>query len=190
MKNNLRMTLRSAFFEAVFVVFGVVLALSANEWRQNVKAQELAQSALDSMKLELQTNLELVIASRSYHENQAEKLQGMITQDMKPSMRDFPQGFIHPAWVTDTAWEVAKETGVLSDLDYQRILDLSATYDRLDRYVKQGDAVGQQIYRIMLEEGPDSILAKPAHLVTILYTFLYREMQLQEDLQALLSRLV
>ncbi len=189
MKNTLKLNLRSAFFEAVFVVFGVVLALAANEWRQEVKAQELAKSALESMKVELQTNLDLVIASRNYHQSQAEKLQGMIAQKQSPSMRDFPKGFIHPAWVTDTAWEVAKATGVLSDLEYQRILDLSSTYDRLDHYVKQGEAVGQQIYRIMLDEGPDSILAKPANLVTILYTFLYREMQLQEDLQALLARL-
>ena len=96
MKNSLRLTLRSAFFEAVFVVFGVVLALAANEWRQEVKAQERAESALDSMKLELQTNLDLVVASRNYHESQAEKLQGMIAQKQTPSMRDFPKGYIHP----------------------------------------------------------------------------------------------
>ena len=42
MKENLRSTLRSAFFEALFVVFGVILALAANEWRESVKAQKLA----------------------------------------------------------------------------------------------------------------------------------------------------
>ncbi len=41
-------SIRSAFFEALFVVFGVVLALAANEWRQNVKAEELADAALAS----------------------------------------------------------------------------------------------------------------------------------------------
>ena len=46
MSGSLAAPLRSAFFEAVFVVFGVALALAANEWRENVKARETAAGAL------------------------------------------------------------------------------------------------------------------------------------------------
>lgn len=181
--------MRSAFFEAVFVVLGVVLALAANEWRQNVQARNLADAAMQSILSEIETNLNLVRESQEYHQNQVQMLQGKMAAGETLTMKDFPQGFINPAWVTDTAWEVAKETGVLADMDYQAVLTLSTTYDRLEHYAKQGELVGYHIYGTILSQGSQSIIAKPANLMTILYTFIYRGIQLEENLTATLAEL-
>jgi len=189
MKDNLRTTLRSAFFEAVFVVLGVVLALAANEWRQNVKARELADSALDSIVAELATNLELVRASREYHEAEIQMLQKKVGAGEEPLPREFKRGFINPAWVTATAWEVAKETGVLADFDYETVLTLSATYGRFDHYTEQADLAGQLVYGKLFSEGTQGITSQPVNLMTIIYTFVYREKELEASLAATLAKL-
>ncbi len=124
MKDNLRNSLRSASLEAAFVVFGVVVALAANEWRQDVKAQELADAALVTIVAELETNLELVRASRDYHQSTVGMMQEKMKTGETVAASDFPRGFINPAWVTDTAWGVAQETGVLADFDYETLLIL------------------------------------------------------------------
>ncbi|MCP4291356.1 MAG: hypothetical protein GY780_05920 [bacterium] len=175
-------SIRSAFFEALFVVFGVILALAANEWRQNVKAEELADAALASVITELETNQVLISSSMQYHESQVKKLQDLMSSKKTPTMNDYPKGFINPAWVTDTAWAVAKETGVLADMDYQTVLTLSATYERLDRYRRQSEMAGQLVYEAIFEKGSSSLAAKPVNMMTILYTFIYREKQLEESL--------
>ena len=189
MKENLRSTLRSAFFEAVFVVLGVVLALAANEWRQNVKAQELADAALSSMIVELETNRDLVRESREYHEGKVELLQQKMGAGTSPAPRDFDRGFINPAWTTDTAWEVAKETGVLADIEYETVLTLSATYDRIERYTKQSELGGQLVYEKLFAEGAQGIVDKPMNLMTIIYTFIFREQQLESSLDSALGQL-
>ncbi len=189
MPDNLRLTLRSAFFEAVFVVFGVILALAANEWRQNVNADQRAQEALAGIVAELVTNQTLIADSQQYHEDQVNKLQGMMGEGKVPTMADYPQGFIKPAWVTDTAWTVAQETGVLAHMDYETVLALSATYESLERYGKQSDMVGQKIYGALFDGGAQSIAQKPRNLMTILYTFIYREEQLKAGLQETLQTL-
>lgn len=181
--------MRSAFLEAVFVVFGVVLALAANEWRQNVKAEAMADSALESIIAELQANQALVQESHDYHTQQAQMLQTKLRSGEMPTMNDFPKGFINPAWVTDTAWEVAKATGVLAEMDYQDLLDLSAAYDRLEHYTKQSDISGHHLYGIIFHEGSPSILNKPSNLMTIIYTFIYREKQVLENLENTLKNL-
>ena len=54
------MLLTEALFEAFFVVLGVILALSANEWRQNQAAKAKAESALQEIHDELASNMQLV----------------------------------------------------------------------------------------------------------------------------------
>ena len=45
MRAETRAELRGALFEAAFVVLGVVLALAANEWREDVAHRRQAESA-------------------------------------------------------------------------------------------------------------------------------------------------
>ncbi len=188
MKDNLRNSLRSAFLEAAFVVFGVVLALAANEWRQNVKAQGLADAALVTIVAELRSNQELVQASRLYHEESVTAIQVKLRSGEKVIAEDFPRGFINPAWTTDTAWGVAQETGVLADFEYETLLTLSATYDRLERYNKQSDLVGQLVYGKMFSSGMQGVVENPANLMTIIYTFIFREKQVEEELATTLAQ--
>jgi type II secretory pathway pseudopilin PulG len=62
---------KSAIFQAALVVFGVVLAFAANEWREAAADRRRAGEALTSIREELAANRDAAAASAAYH---AEKL--------------------------------------------------------------------------------------------------------------------
>ena len=188
MKESLSSTLRSAFFEAAFVVLGVVLALAANEWRENVKAREVADSALEDIVAELQANLDLLRESRTYHNERVGIIQGKLRAGETVTGDDFPRGFVMPAFVTRTAWEVAKTSGVMADMDYATALDISHVYDQLEHYTRQTDMVGGLIYGAIFSEGIGGVADKPMNLMSIIYTFIYRENQVIAKVEGALAK--
>jgi hypothetical protein len=188
MKESISTTLRSAFFEALFVVFGVVLALAANEWRGNVKARDVAAGALQDIVSELQTNLDLLRESRTYHKERVGIIQRKLGTGETVIGDDFPRGFIKPAWVTHTAWEVARSTGVIADMDYATALDISLVYDELEHYTRQTDLVGGLIYGAIFDEGINGVAGKPRNLMTIIYTFIFRENQAIAKVEAAMAK--
>jgi hypothetical protein len=187
MQNSTRDSLRKAFFEAFFVVFGVVLALAANEWRQNAAAERRAARALADIEAELAANREMVAASREYHWETVTMLGDRMKAGEPVYPRDFTRGFIWPALVENTAWEVAKETGSLSEMDYSRVLELSAVYGAQDRYRTQAETVGGMIYQRMLDGGIEAVTEGHKNLISIIYTFVYREQELLDDYAAVLD---
>jgi hypothetical protein len=175
MKENTRHALKSAFFEAFFVILGVGLALAANEWRQNTAAQKQADSALAGILVELEDNRAQVQASHDYHMG----LVGMIQEKMgageAPVVDDFPRGFVSPARVADTAWDVATQTGVVSNMEYATLLELSRMYGLQDQYLSQVESVGGLIYGQIMAGGTQAIADNHRNLLQIIYTFIYRE---------------
>ena len=97
MKEPTRSALKSAFFEAFFVILGVLLALGANEWRQNAAAEEQAEAALTSILAEQRANREDIQAAHDYHTDQVAMLRKKTEAGETPTGNDFPRGFIAPA---------------------------------------------------------------------------------------------
>jgi hypothetical protein len=133
MTSKTKDTIRSALFEAGFVVLGVILALAANEWRQ-VKADE-SQSlqAVESILEELKANRDAMAASMEYHHGLITMPTAEHEQGWVPKPRQFPRGFVFPAGVSRTAWETASETGALSKTDFAVVVDLSKIYAQQER---------------------------------------------------------
>jgi hypothetical protein len=170
--------MKSAIFQAVLVVLGVILAFGANEWREgDIKRREAAE-ALASIREELAANREAAASSAAYH---AEKLTliGERRGAQAPlALQDFPKGFISPATLSTAAWTSAAETGALANLDYKVILDLARLYDMQEVYHNQSLTAGDIIYERMFDDGIASIPANPAGLSAFISTFLYREQAL------------
>jgi type II secretory pathway pseudopilin PulG len=172
--------IRSALFEATFVVFGVVLALGANEWRES-RAQRLqAQAALEEIVAELQANRAAVGQSLRYHQNVTDSLRSYQRLGGQPSIALFSRGFIFPAQVYRTAWTSASETGALAHMTYADVLRLSKAYALQEAYVEQRNSVGQVIYQDLYRGGSTAILANYQNLAGVISTFLFREHQLLE----------
>lgn len=180
--------LRSAFYEAFFVVLGVVLALAANEWRQNQIQQSRADDALDAVHAELQLDLEMLQSSRAYHEEKMGALWAMAKNDESPQDAGFfDRGFIHPAEVQLTAWETARTTGLVEEFGLDDVLRLSELYAKMARYEAQALAIGQIIYAVMLDEGIEGMTGRWRNLMAIQGTFAYREKDLTTALEDYLS---
>lgn len=187
MQEKTRDSLRKAFFEAFFVVFGVILALGANEWRQNAAADRHADEALAKIEAEIDANRDLVRASLEYHERQVALLAERMKAGEPVYPREFPKGFVFPAQVSHTAWEVAKETGAISNMDYDTVLRLSKVYAAHDRYLIQAEMIGGLIYEKMFEGGITAITDNHKNLLSIIYTFVYKEHGLLEEYDAALG---
>ena len=178
MKDATKQMLKSAIFEATFVVLGVVLALTANEWRQSLAAQAASERAVESIKQEIIANNDLVKASLSYHQDLMQTLFAAAPPDKPADISLFNKGFVFPAKVTTTAWQTASETGVLRNTDYETVLALSRSYDAQHRYNQQADSIGEIIYQRLFDGGIKEVTGNSRNLASIISTLAYKEDEL------------
>lgn len=178
MTSKTKDAIRSALFEAAFVVLGVVLALAANEWRQARADKQLSEQALATIFEELKTNRSAVATSLEYHKGLLEMLFAEHEEGWKPTGSQFPRGFVSPARTSRTAWETASETGVFPKTDFTIVRELSHVYAQQDRYEVQARSVGEIIYTEMFRGGLAAIADNYRNFASIIGTFAYREEQM------------
>lgn len=167
--------MRSAAFQAFLVVLGVVLAFTANEWREARAVRAEARHALASIFDEIEANRAAVLAATAYH---GEKLDMIYAADAPLTPAAFPRGFVAPAQVSRVAWSLAGEIGALAELPFEQVLALGEVYALQDAYAAQQATVGRLIYDEMFEKGPQGLVDNGQGLSTLLATFRYRESQL------------
>lgn len=178
MKTTTRDALRTALFEATFVVLGVVLALAANEWRQSAARSERAERALVGIVDELRTNREAVASALDYHQGLSATIRELAAGSGTPRVDTFSRGFVAPAPVYATAWQSAAATGVLEDLDFGVVLDLSRLYAHQERYEVQARGVSSVIYGELYRGGTEAVVANYRNLASLIHSFAYREREL------------
>ncbi len=103
---------RTLLLEAFFIVLGVVLALGANNLREQRSNVQHAATALESIRDELETNRQAVDNALAYHAHLSDTLRTYLqpasqrdgaTPAPQPDMGVFSEGFIHPATTFSTA---------------------------------------------------------------------------------------
>ena len=179
--------IKSALFEATFVVLGVILALAANEWRQARADQEASRRALAAILEEIQANRDAVAVAMEYHHGLIAMLTAEHENEWTPTPSQFPRGFISPARTSRTAWDSASETGVLAKLDYANVVELSRVYAQQERYEFQARSVGEIIYGAIFHGGAEGIAHNHRNLASIIGSFIYRERELLEIYDEALS---
>jgi hypothetical protein len=172
---------RPILLEAFFVVLGVVLALAANEWRQSIADRRSAARALESIREEIASNRQAVLASARYHIqltdtlNALRRLAASAPDSGVPSPRVFSQGFVSPAALLSTAWEAAAATDAVRHMDHDDVLVLARIYEQQRRYATQTDEIGGLIYRELFDRGTTGIVRNYANLSSIIAALWYRE---------------
>lgn len=189
MQEKTRQTIRAALFEAIFVVLGVVLALAANEWRQAVADRRQAESALESIVEEIESNRVAVAGSLEYHEERLELLRQVREGGEPLHAGRFPRGFVMAAPTYQTAWASAAETGALRHMPYEAVLRVSRVYARQARYEEQTRRTGEILYEELYRGGQQAVLQNPAGLATLIGTFVFRERELLERYDEILATL-
>jgi hypothetical protein len=165
-----------ALFEAAFVVLGVILALAANEWREARQHRLQAESARTAIANELRENRRLLDSSRTYHERIVAAIVN-APPNTRFTVQQFLGGFIQPAQVSTTAWEVASETGALSHMPFDQVLAISQVVALERRYDAMALSTGQLIYGELYKIGPAGVAANARNLGSILRAFSFREGQ-------------
>jgi hypothetical protein len=189
MKEKTREALRDAAFEAAFVVFGVVLALLANEWREHQVSVRRAEHALSSILEELESNRASVSSSLEYHSGLIRAIDQAVGASAAPDLRTFSRGFMSAANVYRTAWDSASATGAFEDMSYATILRLSRVYARQDRYEHQVRSIAPIIYGELYRGGTSAVLANHRNLGSLIRSLVYRERELLESYDETLATL-
>lgn len=187
MKEATREMLKSALFEAIFVVFGVVAALMANDWRGEQALRHHSKIAMGQILDELRANREAVAEARDYHQNLVEQI--AANPDMAWEENPFRRGFIAPAQTSRSAWESAAATGAFEHRDFQQLLLLARVYASQERYEQQATNSGAIIYQEIYKAGIRSIFDNRHNLAALIRSLVYREQQLLDGYDQTLANL-
>ena len=175
MRTRLRELIGPALFEATFVVLGVVIAYLANEWREKRVHREDAAAAKRAIVAELTGNRAAAKASLAYHTTLLDTLRKLQRANVAPTIQVFTRGFMSPAQLGATAWEVASQTGVLNHMAYADMLRFSHVYAEQRRYDLQSTGVSSVIYTELYRAGPMEMAKSGLGISSLIGTFQYRE---------------
>ena len=135
--NGKKTSFTTLAIEVVSIVLGVMLALAANEWRENRQIERLKATSLQSIRQEIETNLALLSKAHEHHTATLAMLREALENEaeMTPEKAEVVVGRLHKRGgiyqmpsVLDTAWESAKTAQVLSYFDYEQLLVLANVY--------------------------------------------------------------
>jgi len=178
MRTRLRELVGHALFEASFVVLGIVLAYLANEWREKRVHRQDAAAARNAILAELSQNRDTARASLTYHTALLDTLGKLRRANSAPTMGVFSRGFMMPAQLSATAWEVASQTGALNHMAFADMLRFSHVYSEQRRYDTQSAGVSSVIYAELYCAGPMEMATSGTGIASLIGTFQYRERSL------------
>ena len=193
MRNN-QINWLAIFVEAFFLVLGVLLALAANNWREDYKKKQSAEIAFQSIAEELTSNHQAVSEAILYHSQIMDTLYKHMRAYQGPSApvpdaKVYSKGFMKPASPLSGAWEAAIATGVVENASYEKVRMISHVYEMQEQYDAQSLAVSEQIYARMFEEGMSGVMRNYRNLAQIIGAFFYTECGLVTEYVAVIPEL-
>ncbi|MFQ6606668.1 MAG: hypothetical protein ACE5DP_03315 [Fidelibacterota bacterium] len=133
--------------EVFSVTFAVLLALGVNEWR-NIRANEkLANEALENIRKELSSNLdvvkEMLLLNKEIVKRQKEAF-ARIKEKPDSDISEFPFAFMVQS-VKKTAWNSSNLTSAVRYLDFNLVQHLSETYEGQELYSKVNENILERL---------------------------------------------
>jgi hypothetical protein len=148
-----RQWLRGGIRDVSLLFLGALLALAADTWRDSHQRANRVAGALASIRAELVANTDEVSRARTRHIHVVDTLLFYSQRHMVPDSTVYLGGIFNPGRVTSTAWESARETGVLADMDYRIVLKVAPAYEAQERYRALSEAVNESIIIDMRRDG-------------------------------------
>ncbi|MCE2496827.1 MAG: hypothetical protein J4F31_09675 [Flavobacteriales bacterium] len=140
---------RGILGESAVIVFSVLLALFANEWRSNVNERRATDVILNNILFELRENHDIAFKAHEYHLSVLDTLQRLYVELAEDSLfngfyfNDFklmPQGVMQKG-LNDIAWTVAKEERLATRVPFESSKKLYDAY-------RQQESVNRTLNRI------------------------------------------
>ena len=137
MKNT---NLKKHITDGLLIVFSVLFALTINRITENYQTEKKKDIALENIKKELNKNSEIIKEWKTKHIKIGEILNNIIegkndslkSKLIKNNFLDLRlltnnEGLIN-SLLTNTAWETAKSTGIISEFDFETTQQLTNVY--------------------------------------------------------------
>ena len=189
-RRSAREWISRAFFEGALIVFSVLLALALNEWRSDVAQRARVRQAMAAIQSEIMENERLVRFSYDYHTRLVKAFTAAAEAgDDHPDLGIATHGMFFPARVLRTAWDSAQNSGLLSAVSYDTVLQLSALYARQEEYTDLSRALSNSLYDQIMRVGFDSILAQYRNFIRIQKDFADREQFLLQSYESAQAKL-
>ena len=130
--------LTEVIIQSLAIIFSILLALWADQWKESRKSRELAIISLKNFLTEIQQNEARLDDDMPYHKGLRTMLVQLDSAHSIHTPAEFQDavgvdGMRAPA-LLETAWLTAVATGVLTKLDYETVSALSLTYTLQDRF--------------------------------------------------------
>ena len=180
-----KLDFRHLLIEALLIVFTVLLALTLNEWRTNVKERKLKDKALKNIISEIRSNKEDIESKLDYHLQISENIKLYLSNDSLWATLDHTSGIgavstimtrgIANPNLQSGAWNSAVLSGVVNSFEYDVLYKLSNLYQ-----VQENGP--NSTWKIMAGFFSESSSFDPANArqVTMKFQLAFRELYSQE----------
>ncbi len=133
---DLKKKLLKVVFESSLIIFSVLLALTVNEYRSEINANQKKERALAMIKAEISYNLAIVKKSQPYHVSLYKKFEDSIASfDENHQIEDtrhFILNHAHNSFINDfmsrSAWQTLTQTNTAINFDLEILGALSNVY--------------------------------------------------------------
>ena len=115
--------------EVLLISVGVFLGLAGEQWREDRRHHELAESSLRNFRSEMEENRKAVQAVKDYHATLLKMLQAYLAKDHKTrNTADVQIQGLRFVRFEETAWDLALTTQALTYIDRDLALSISRVY--------------------------------------------------------------
>jgi hypothetical protein len=131
-----------AVFEASLIVLGLVGALLIDEWRDERERRARLETAMASIRAELEENRKAVATRLARNERLIADLRVLATAG-----RTYEGGLIRPGLpISDVVWEASQDAGITADIPLDQLITLGRVYGALADYRSEMAAFSEQLY--------------------------------------------
>jgi len=175
-------TLPRLLVELAGIVFAVIVALAADEWRDNRELRQRAETALDAVLAELRANrdeLERTRGGLDESARQVEEAVGAVEAGRSPSlsvMLELPD-------FSDAAWRITQVTDAAARLEFDWLTRVARVYAAQELYAEVRGEVVRTLGTLGAARGSPGL----AQLRSQLGIMLQLHRQLIEDYDAVLA---
>jgi hypothetical protein len=136
MEAKLASWLPRTIVESALIVISILLALTLDEWQEDLEIQELIDRSIVNFQNELTQNKSRIEDIGVYHRGVLQVLQRRTFVSDSQSLEEFRNIMeaLQPIVLTSSAWETAVATGALGRMDYELVSALTLTYNTQLRF--------------------------------------------------------
>lgn len=196
---NLKRPILKYLIELTIVAFGVFLGMMVSEYKSNSKIKENTTKSRSFIVSELETNIEILNRNIHYHEEIKkgfDSLRTNLSEEIAYSTYFANHQFRAeqiPGWagigitrLENIAFESAKISGIIQNMDIDEVKQISSAYQILDVNQEFGDRITQ---KLMAMSSESKILDMIAILELLTNDYLYNERLLVNELNKTVEKL-